>query len=69
MIFLGWTDDILDLRWRYKLILPTIASLPLLMVYSGSTYLLIPKIFQGFLGKIIDIGKFRIIQEFSLKYI
>jgi UDP-N-acetylglucosamine--dolichyl-phosphate N-acetylglucosaminephosphotransferase len=69
MIFLGWTDDILDLRWRYKLVLPTIASLPLLMVYSGSTYLLIPKIFQGFLGKIIDIGNIRITQEFSLKFI
>lgn len=44
MIFLGFTDDVLDLKWRFKLILPTIASLPLLMVYSGSTAVYIPKL-------------------------
>ena len=43
MIFLGFTDDCLDLKWRFKLVLPTIASLPLLMVYSGSTALYLPK--------------------------
>jgi len=42
MIFLGFTDDILDLKWRYKLILPTIASLPLVSIYSGSTALYVP---------------------------
>ena len=58
MIFLGWTDDILDLRWRYKLVLPTIASLPLLMVYTGSTNVLIPKFLQVVFGRFIDIGNF-----------
>lgn len=43
MIFLGFMDDTLDLKWRYKLILPTIASLPLLMTYSGSTAMYIPR--------------------------
>lgn len=43
MIFLGFTDDTLDLKWRYKLILPTIASLPLLSTYSGSTALYVPE--------------------------
>ncbi|TNN72510.1 UDP-N-acetylglucosamine--dolichyl-phosphate N-acetylglucosaminephosphotransferase [Liparis tanakae] len=33
MIFLGFADDVLNLRWRHKLLLPTLASLPLLMVY------------------------------------
>lgn len=42
MIFLGFTDDILDLKWRYKLLLPTIASLPLVSIYSGSTALYVP---------------------------
>jgi len=42
MIFLGFTDDTLDLKWRYKLILPTVASLPLLSAYSGSTAVFIP---------------------------
>lgn len=58
MIFLGFADDILDLRWRYKLILPTIASIPLLVTYSGSTSILIPKILKGYfgLGKILNLG-------------
>jgi len=42
MVFLGFTDDVLDLKWRYKLILPTIASLPLLSSYSGSTAMYLP---------------------------
>ena len=42
MVFLGFCDDTLDLAWRYKLILPTIASLPLLASYNGSTALYIP---------------------------
>lgn len=46
MIFLGFIDDTLDLKWRYKLILPTIASLPLLSAYSGSTAVFIPPPFQ-----------------------
>jgi UDP-N-acetylglucosamine--dolichyl-phosphate N-acetylglucosaminephosphotransferase len=55
MIFLGFADDILDLRWRYKLILPTIASIPLLVAYSGSTTIIIPKIFSPLLGGLNDL--------------
>lgn len=64
MIFLGFIDDVLDLKWRYKLILPTIASLPLLSSYSGSTAVYIPKPLASILmnnngltriGKIINI--------------
>ena len=42
MLFLGFTDDVLDWPWRYKLILPTVASLPLLCSYSGSTSVVTP---------------------------
>lgn len=59
MIFLGFTDDTLDLKWRYKLILPTIASLPLLSAYSGSTAVFIPKEFRFFLmfdGQLTGLG-------------
>ena len=59
MIFLGFMDDTLDLKWRYKLILPTIASLPLLLSYSGSTAMYIPKPFTGLLmqdGKLTLLG-------------
>jgi UDP-N-acetylmuramyl pentapeptide phosphotransferase/UDP-N-acetylglucosamine-1-phosphate transferase len=42
MTFLGFSDDVLDLPWRYKLLLPTVATLPLLCAYSGSTSVLVP---------------------------
>jgi UDP-N-acetylglucosamine--dolichyl-phosphate N-acetylglucosaminephosphotransferase len=56
MIFLGFSDDVLDLRWRYKLILPTIASFPLLFAYSGSTSILIPKFLSGYFGHVLNLG-------------
>ena len=42
MLFLGFTDDVLDWPWRYKLVLPTVASLPLLCCYTGSTSVVVP---------------------------
>uniref|UniRef100_A0A7S2EE03 UDP-N-acetylglucosamine--dolichyl-phosphate N-acetylglucosaminephosphotransferase n=1 Tax=Ditylum brightwellii TaxID=49249 RepID=A0A7S2EE03_9STRA len=42
MLFLGFTDDVLDWPWRYKLFLPSVASLPLLCCYEGSTSILVP---------------------------
>lgn len=42
MLFLGFTDDVLDWPWRYKLVLPTVASLPLLCCYEGSTSIVVP---------------------------
>ena len=37
MLFLGFADDVLDIPWRVKLLLPCIASLPLLIAYGGGT--------------------------------
>lgn len=42
MLFLGFTDDVLEWPWSYKLILPTVASLPLLCCYRGSTSIVMP---------------------------
>ena len=42
MLLLGFIDDVLDLPWRYKLVLPPIASLPLLCSYRGATSFVIP---------------------------
>jgi len=59
MIFLGFADDVLNLRWRHKLILPTMATLPLLMVYMAnlnSTFILVPIQLRPFIGKVIDLG-------------
>uniref|UniRef100_A0A6M2E034 UDP-N-acetylglucosamine--dolichyl-phosphate N-acetylglucosaminephosphotransferase n=1 Tax=Xenopsylla cheopis TaxID=163159 RepID=A0A6M2E034_XENCH len=59
MLLLGFADDVLDLRWRHKLLLPTIASLPLLMVYYvnfNSTTILVPRPFREILGVNINLG-------------
>nr|CAG4645586.1 EOG090X07N9 [Lynceus sp. MCZ IZ 141354] len=59
MLLLGFADDVLDLRWKHKLLLPTIASLPLLTVYYvnfNSTTVLIPRLFRFLFGTSIDLG-------------
>lgn len=59
MLLLGFTDDVLDLKWRHKLIMPSIASLPLLIVYyvnSNSTTIIIPKPVRDYLGYSLDLG-------------
>ena len=59
MVLLGFADDILDLRWRHKLLLPTIASLPLLMVYYvnfNSTLIIVPKPFRSMFGLSVNLG-------------
>ena len=59
MIFLGFADDVLDLKWRDKLILPTIASLPLLMVYFAtfnSTTIIVPHTVRFMFGYSINLG-------------
>ena len=50
IILLGFADDVFDLPWRYKLILPLIASLPVLVSYQGSTSVLLPN------HQLLDIG-------------
>eukprot|EP00731_Ephydatia_muelleri_P009439 Em0005g25a len=59
MIFLGFADDVFDLRWRHKLVMPTLASLPLLMVYlvgAGSTTIIVPKPLRFLLGFDVNLG-------------
>lgn len=59
MIFLGFADDVLNLRWRHKLVLPTIATLPLLMVYMinfGSTSVVVPIPLRGIFGSVVNLG-------------
>ncbi len=60
MVFLGFADDVLELRWRYKLILPTVASLPLLIAYAGSTTVILPNPFAAIFGRVVQLGKLRV---------
>ncbi|KAF6210603.1 hypothetical protein GE061_013709 [Apolygus lucorum] len=59
MLLLGFADDVLDLRWRHKLLLPTVASLPLLMVYYvtyNSTTIIVPKPLRLAFGFSVNLG-------------
>jgi UDP-N-acetylmuramyl pentapeptide phosphotransferase/UDP-N-acetylglucosamine-1-phosphate transferase len=50
MMFLGFADDVLDIRWSVKMLLPMFAALPLLVAYSGGTGIALPKPLQSLLG-------------------
>ena len=56
MLFLGFADDVLDIRWSVKMVLPGIAALPLLVSYSGGTGILIPKPLRPWLGAFLELG-------------
>ncbi|KAJ5074804.1 udp-n-acetylglucosamine--dolichyl-phosphate n-acetylglucosaminephosphotransferase [Anaeramoeba ignava] len=65
MILLGFADDVLNLRWRVKIYLSLVATLPMVVSYSGSTHILIPEFAKKILSQIpgipdlptlIDIG-------------
>lgn len=54
--FLGFMDDVLDLKWRYKIVFPVVASLPLLINYPGTTEISVPIPFRPIFGLSINIG-------------
>ncbi|XP_046962546.1 UDP-N-acetylglucosamine--dolichyl-phosphate N-acetylglucosaminephosphotransferase [Vanessa cardui] len=59
MLLLGFADDVLNLKWRYKLLLPTVASLPLLVVYYvnfNSTTFIVPIPLRHIFGNSVNIG-------------
>lgn len=55
-VLLGFIDDVVDLAWRYKLIVPTIASFPLLVAYNGLTSVVVPRPMRWMLGPVVDLG-------------
>jgi len=57
VVLLGFIDDVIDLRWKHKLIVPTIASFPLLVAYNGVTSVLVPSFLRDIVGmNTIDLG-------------
>lgn len=60
MLLLGFGDDVLELQWRHKIMMPALASLPLLMVYAANnnpTAIILPRIVQEYLGmKYLELG-------------
>lgn len=60
MVLLGFADDILDVRWRYKIWFPAVASIPLLIFYYtnfGVTHVVMPLQLRPLLGDLVDLGK------------
>ncbi|CAA7057181.1 unnamed protein product [Microthlaspi erraticum] len=58
MILLGFVDDVLDVPWRVKLVLPSFATLPLLMAYAGHTTIVVPKPLVAYIGlEVLDLGR------------
>ena len=57
---LGFLDDVFDIRWRHKLPIPIIASIPLLMVYyaeRGNTHVVVPLPLRSIFGSLVNLGK------------
>jgi UDP-N-acetylglucosamine--dolichyl-phosphate N-acetylglucosaminephosphotransferase len=50
VVLLGFVDDVIDLKWRHKVIVPTVASFPLLMAYKGLTSVVVPKMLRNLLN-------------------
>lgn len=64
---LGFLDDVFDIRWRYKLPIPVIASVPLLVVYYagvGGTHVVVPSFARGWIGaELVDLGTYACVAE------
>ena len=53
---LGIIDDVIDFRWSHKIVISTIASVPILATYKGLTTVVVPKLFRSILGgNLIDL--------------
>jgi UDP-N-acetylglucosamine--dolichyl-phosphate N-acetylglucosaminephosphotransferase len=61
IVLLGIGDDIFDIRWRHKVLIPAIAVIPMLVVYFvdfGVTQMVVPLPLRPYLGELFDLGMF-----------
>lgn len=59
VVILGLGDDLFDIRWRHKVLIPAFASIPMLIVYFvdfGVTSIVIPTPLRPYLGELFDLG-------------
>ncbi|KAL1992114.1 hypothetical protein VTN49DRAFT_4146 [Thermomyces lanuginosus] len=59
IVLLGIGDDLLDIRWRHKVLIPALGAFPMLVVYFvdfGVTHVVVPLPLQKYLGQLIDLG-------------
>jgi UDP-N-acetylglucosamine--dolichyl-phosphate N-acetylglucosaminephosphotransferase len=50
MLLLGFVDDVMDVRWRHKIILSAFGTIPLLLSYDGSTDIVVPIQLRPYVG-------------------
>jgi UDP-N-acetylglucosamine--dolichyl-phosphate N-acetylglucosaminephosphotransferase len=65
MAMLGFADDVFDIKWRHKIYLPIFASIPLFVIYyisNGLTSVILPVPFRALFGRMVELGKRRIMQ-------
>ena len=55
-VLLGFADDVLDLEWKYKYVLPPLMSLPLLSAYGGGTTVAPPRVLRELLVRGADLS-------------
>ncbi|RDW90809.1 UDP-N-acetylglucosamine--dolichyl-phosphate N-acetylglucosaminephosphotransferase [Aspergillus mulundensis] len=59
IVILGIGDDLLDIRWRHKVLIPAFGAIPMLMVYFvdfGVTHVVVPVPLRPYLGPFLDLG-------------
>ncbi|KAF1913350.1 UDP-GlcNAc-1-phosphate transferase [Ampelomyces quisqualis] len=59
IVLLGIGDDIFDIRWRHKVLIPAFAVIPMLVVYFvdfGVTQMVVPLPLRPYLGELFDLG-------------
>lgn len=58
-IMLGLFDDLFDIRWRHKVLIPAIAAVPMLVIYFvdfGVTQVVVPTPLRAYLGELLNLG-------------
>lgn len=58
-IMLGLFDDLFDIRWRHKVLIPAIAAVPMLIIYFvdfGVTQVVVPTPLRPYLGELVNLG-------------
>jgi UDP-N-acetylglucosamine--dolichyl-phosphate N-acetylglucosaminephosphotransferase len=60
VVILGLGDDLFDIRWRHKVLIPAFASIPILIVYFvdfGVTQIVVPTPLRPYLGELFNLGE------------
>lgn len=58
MLMLGFVDDVLDVKWRYKIIMSFFGTIPLLAAYQGPTNVIVPLPLRDMFGLSVELGIF-----------